>query len=237
MNIEIQQLSLLPGDTSSKEVNFNEEITILESDNVGVVRTRTFDSNDDFLAQTETLKIAGKIDGDDAYNSSTSMRSLGSPQLKTAQRTAPLEDDKASLASQRSKKCRKVWITVVKEFPREKVGITFATIENKLVVTGVSPSGLLRGAPVLPGDTILSINGVNFSRDPDAEYAFAMVSRTPGELLFEILKTGYVIGVGKAQPKSCLGRFACNRSVKTSNGMYLEKDDDDGDTLSISMIE
>jgi C-terminal processing protease CtpA/Prc len=237
VDIEIQQLSLRPTTIPEKQTNFNDGITILESNNVGVVRTRTFDSNDDFLTQSETLKIAGKVDKEDPYNSSASMRSLDIPMVRRTQSSTPKEDDRSSLALQRTKKFRKVWITVVKEHAREIVGISFTTIQNKLIVTDVSPSGLLRGAPVLPGDTILSINGVNFSRDPNAEYAFALVVRAPKELLFEVLKTGYVIGVDKVEPKSCLRRLACNRSRKDQGVMYLEKEDDDGETLSMSMIE
>ncbi|KAL3919830.1 MAG: hypothetical protein SGILL_003555 [Bacillariaceae sp.] len=233
VNIAIQQLSLLPADVPAEQSDFNEEITILESNDVGVVRTRTFDSNEDLLAGSKNLKIAGTLDEQETIDVSTRSRSLaGHWQMPIQQQEDEDDDGKASLPSLRSRRARKVWVTLVKEHSREKVGITFAAIEDKLIVTDVSPSGLLRDAPVCAGDTILSINGFNFRGDPDAQYASALVAKAPDELLFEILKTGYAIGHDKAQSKSCLGRMACSRS-KEQDTLYLARDGKDDGTLSM----
>jgi C-terminal processing protease CtpA/Prc len=87
-------------------------------------------------------------------------------------------------------KRQKVWITVTRG-KGQKVGINLATLNDKLVVTKLSSSGLLRNAPLVPGDTILSINKVDFRLNPNAKEAYLLVNDAPKHITFEILKTGY----------------------------------------------
>jgi C-terminal processing protease CtpA/Prc len=108
-------------------------------------------------------------------------------------------------------KRQKIWITVTRG-KGQKVGINLATLNGKLVVTKVSSSGLLRNAPLMTGDTILSINRVDFRLNPNAKEASLLVNDAPKHITFEILKTGYDSndksdGVGT---KTCvLGSFLC----------------------------
>jgi C-terminal processing protease CtpA/Prc len=238
--VDIQQLSLYPIEVSSADSKPQDNITILAHDTVGVVRTRTFDSNDDFIAQTGTLKIAGRLDNTSVSGDWTE----NAPEID-ANREA-LVIPASSLADGGSptpnppKKHRKVWVTIRKEYPSEKVGITFAALEKRLIVTNVSPSGLLRGTPVLPGDTILSINGADFSVDPDARYAFELVCMAPEEVLLEVLKTGYAIDAKNHDSKSCLRRpFGCGQKKTQEYAVRLERypKDDDGETLSTSLAD
>lgn len=108
-------------------------------------------------------------------------------------------------------KGQKIWITVMRGKQRT-IGINFATCNNKLMVTKVSSSGLLRKAPIVPGDTILSINKVDFRCDPNAKKAFMLVKSSSKKLIFEILKTEYE-AEGKKKDvitRSCvLGSFPC----------------------------
>jgi hypothetical protein len=46
---------------------------------------------------------------------------------------------------------KKIWVTVTKVNKNQQLGISLAAINNSLVVTRVLPSGMLCGAPVLPG--------------------------------------------------------------------------------------
>jgi len=109
-------------------------------------------------------------------------------------------------------KCQKVWITVTRGYQGQKVGVDLATLDDKLIVTKVSSSGLLRNAPLIPGDTILSINRVDFRFKPNVEEATSFVNDAPTQITFEILRTGHKAnekrsGVGT---KSCaFGSFPC----------------------------
>lgn len=241
VNIELQQLSLYPTDFPSKESSLKECTTILEPDNVGVVRTRTFDSNDEFLKQRETMRISGNVDHHPPRNAR--LKEDSDPKDPRVEKpTAPTNLDIVGddIGPPKTKQHRKVWVAIKKEFPNEKVGISFASLERRLIVTNVSPSGLLRATPVLPGDTILSINGVDFSRDPDVKYAFELVSGAVEEVLLEILKTGFPVNVESDTTNKCLWRkFGCGQRTKQEYAVRLERypNDEDGDTLNTELAD
>jgi len=119
------------------------------------------------------------------------------------------------------KKRQKVLVTVTKDHKGQKIGLDFAFIHDKLVVTDVHPKGLLRNAPLTYGDVILSINGVNFDKEPNAKDAYGAVKNAPKKVTLEILKVEYAqqkpdnIGVAK---KSCIpGTLICSRRKKTES--------------------
>ncbi len=124
------------------------------------------------------------------------------------------------LESQKVKKKRqKVLVTVTKDRPGQKIGLDFALVDDKLVVTDISSKGLLRNAPLFYGDTILSINGVSFAKEPVAKEAYNLVKNAPKKVTLEILKVQYDhkkpdnIGVAT---KSCIpGPLLCGRRKKT----------------------
>jgi hypothetical protein len=213
VNIEVHQLSLYPLEISSDDPNQQDNSTSHERNNDENVRPRVFCSNDHMIYQTCTPKIAGKLLG---IRSIWGLRRKDeSIFMKSSRKNdvseAPVPNDHS-----------KVWIRVTKEHPSEKVGISFATLEKNLVVTNVSPSGLLRGTPILPGDTVLSINRVDFRVDPDARYAFELVSMATDEVLFEVLKTGYTVDVDTIESISCLGRhFGCRRKKRQEHIVRL----------------
>jgi len=112
------------------------------------------------------------------------------------------------------KKRQKVLITVTKRNKGQKIGIEFTLLNNKLVVSEVSPTGLLRNAPLVFGDTILSINGVSFKIDPIAKEAFSLIKNAREKVTLEILKTEYKRDVGVSN-KSCMSPlFWSRRSTK-----------------------
>ncbi|KAG7361548.1 PDZ domain containing protein [Nitzschia inconspicua] len=239
IRMELQPLSLFPTEISSKESKLKDNITVLEADSVGVVRTRTFDSNDDFISQTGTLKISGKLEavpvGEEKWNAGTVRKTPVRNGLPESQ-----DEDEAIIPSPTPKNHRKVWVTVKKSHPSEKVGISFAALERRLIVTNICPSGLLRGTPVLPGDTILSINGVDFSLDPDVKYASELVATATEDVLLEILKTGYAVDVDNNNSKSCFRRkFGCGQHKRQEYAVRLVRHskEDDGETYDSSLAD
>eukprot|EP00536_Pseudo-nitzschia_multiseries_P012155 jgi/Psemu1/290108/fgenesh1_pg.448_\ len=87
-----------------------------------------------------------------------------------------------------SEKRQKLRIIVTKESKGQDVGIGLKVLNNDLIVTKTSSKGLLRNAPLVYGDVVLSINGVSFRNDPDANEALKVVKDTLGQVTFEILK-------------------------------------------------
>jgi len=114
-------------------------------------------------------------------------------------------------------------ITVTKEYKGQKIGIDFAMLNNKLVVTEVSPKGLLRNAPLVFGDTILSINGVSFRQDPDAKEAYSLIKKAPEKVTIEILKTEYAHDRGNsgASTKSCIPTTLFCRRKKSDHKTHF----------------
>jgi C-terminal processing protease CtpA/Prc len=128
-------------------------------------------------------------------------------------------------------KRQKIWITVTRG-KGQKVGINLASLNEKLVVTKLSSSGLLRNAPLVPGDTILSINKVDFRLNPDAKEAYLLVNDAPKHVTFEILKTGYDSNdkSNDVGTKTCvLGSFLCvagrRRRVNDSHPLSTKFDE------------
>ena len=128
-------------------------------------------------------------------------------------------------------KLQKIWITVTRG-KGQKVGINLATLDEKLVVTKLSSSGLLRNAPLVPGDTILSINKVDFRRNPNAKEAYLLVKDAPKYVTFEILKTGYDSSdkSNDVGTKTCVfGSFLCvtgrRRRVNYSHPLSTKLDE------------
>jgi C-terminal processing protease CtpA/Prc len=250
---EIQQLSNCSFAIPTVPVaTFDEKgRTVSEPESVGVVRTRTFDSNDDFLNQTGTLKISGKLEPtmeEEELNESSltveasNLKGLrGTGELGTTGSLRSQEGDRNDFRRKTNKKLQRLLIVVTKDYQSQQVGIHFTTFNGKLLVTKVSPWGLLRGAPVIPGDTILSINKVSFRVSPDENKAFRVVNDSPRDVAFEILKTGKTIkkdGSG-VSTKSCLvDVLRCGRRPRDEDSVCVPGNghhQDDADTLS--MIE
>lgn len=144
-------------------------------------------------------------------NASASVNSSATTLRREHQFESPAKSlqllDKGKESKQRgSRKRQKVLVTVTKEYQRQKIGIDFAILNKKLVVTEVSPTGLLRNAPLGFGDTILSINGVSFQLDPVAHEAASIIKNSPKRVTIEILKTENTIHKGHVdvKTKSCL---------------------------------
>jgi membrane-associated protease RseP (regulator of RpoE activity) len=263
--LEIQEISMYQPILPVNELVSEKEARIIEPLSVGVVRTRTFDSNDDFFRETESLKISGKVAGtteEGKVNESaitveasnvngngvfSSYDSIDHNQ-GTKSRVLRMDNSDTSplhIRPRKSKnKPRKLWITVTKEHQRQQVGISFAAVNQRLLVTKVKRSGMLHGTPLVPGDTILSINKVDFRSDPNPEEAFRVVTASPVEVTLEILKTGYIAddhtsGIGI---KSCLqGPFLCTRRKKeqyslNQAGLDNQKDECDTASLSVSVV-
>lgn len=115
------------------------------------------------------------------------------------------------------KKRQKVLVTVTKEHQKQKIGIDFAVLNNKLVLTEVSSTGLLRNAPLVFGDTILSINGVSFQLDPNLKEAFSVIKSAGRKVTLEILKTEHSFHKRnvRVSTKSCIpAPLFCNRRRK-----------------------
>ena len=81
------------------------------------------------------------------------------------------------------------FITVSKSSPDQEVGLAMKVVHGALRVTEVSPTGLLAGKPILPGDTVAAINGKSFIANPDAQEAAKIVSNALTVINFEIKAT------------------------------------------------
>lgn len=115
------------------------------------------------------------------------------------------------------KKRQKVLVTVTKDRPSQKIGLDFALLNDKLVVTDINPKGLLRNAPLVYGDTILSINGVSFRQEPVAKEAYDIIRSAPKKVTIELLKVEYYDHIpakndeSGVSSKSCIPSFMCRR--------------------------
>jgi hypothetical protein len=251
-----------------QQITQENKVRIVEPESVGKVRTRTFDSNDDFLRQTANLEISGnsitpagegkmnesaitiEASNVNCHDENSFDVNSNSSYLYVKNHLQRKEDSGATSIHIRPRKTnhrpRKLWMTVRKEFQHQQVGISFAVVNQRLLVTKVSPSGMLRGTPLVPGDIILSINKKDFRSDPHPEEAFRLVKEAPFEVILEILKTGYVADdqISGLGTKSCLhGPFLCARSRKKgedhldSTRLAKQKDDDETGSFSISVVK
>lgn len=121
------------------------------------------------------------------------------------------------------KKRQKVLVTVTKDRPSQKIGLDFALLNDKLVVTDINPKGLLRNAPLVYGDTILSINGVSFRQEPVAKEAYDIIRSAPKKVTIELLKVEYYDHIpakndeSGVSSKSCIPSFMCRRRKKVQH--------------------
>jgi hypothetical protein len=82
-------------------------------------------------------------------------------------------------------------LTVTKKHPSQEVGISMGTVKGILYVTRLSPTSLFVGKPILPGDTILSINNISFRKDAATKDAFAAIVNAPSTVTIKLKKTAY----------------------------------------------
>lgn len=119
-----------------------------------------------------------------------------------------------------------VRVTVTKRNPKEEVGISVHTLNGALYVSKVSPTGLLVGKPILPGDIILSINNENFRKNPNAKDAFSLILHARDSVTFEVLKmSNNTIGRGidGGRKLGFCKRLMCSQRVsqqKQSNSYF-----------------
>jgi C-terminal processing protease CtpA/Prc len=88
-----------------------------------------------------------------------------------------------------------VTVTVTKSNRSQYVGIDLVVVNDTLCVAGVGKNGLLLGKPVLPGDTVLEINGHDFRRNPSARRAQSILSNATKSIRFTILRTSMLKGL------------------------------------------
>ena len=80
-------------------------------------------------------------------------------------------------------------LTVTKKDSSQEVGISMGTVKGVLYVTRLSATSLFVGKPILPGDTILSINNISFRKDAATKDAFAAIVNAPNTVTIELKKT------------------------------------------------
>ena len=180
---------------TKRDVNRNNII------DVGDEESKKFDASDD-TSTLESDKDNRKTT--EINSSSSSKREEHDYDSLASCLKIPVEGKDARKKS--STKRQKVLVTVTKEYQKQNIGIEFALLNNKLVVNEINPRGLLRNAPLVFGDTILSINGISFQDDPILKEAFDLVKNAPRKVTLEILKTKIIYrkedsGVGT---KSCI---------------------------------
>lgn len=119
-----------------------------------------------------------------------------------------------------------VTITVTKSSESQNIGMSLVASKGVLYVKKISPGSLLVGKPVLPGDTVIAINGHGFRRNPNVREATSVIMNSPDTISFQILKTslrGQGVGKDRGIPKKRLGRFSCNKRLKDPEEL-TEKD-------------
>ncbi|VEU43397.1 unnamed protein product [Pseudo-nitzschia multistriata] len=149
-----------------------------------VLKTRSFDSYDSVSKKQADVSHSEKLKGNE--ENSSLEKALASGQEKQVGRYAPQRRQNSPVnTSERrqnspvntperrqnssvntpvrrknsSVNYQKLRVTVTKDEKKQTVGISLATVNNKLIVTEISAKGLLRHSPLVHGDTILAING------------------------------------------------------------------------------
>ncbi|CAJ1900259.1 unnamed protein product [Cylindrotheca closterium] len=97
-----------------------------------------------------------------------------------------------------------VTVTVFKKNMDDRIGINvgLSRVDHKdrLVVTKISPNGLLSDSAIEEGDVIMSINSHSFLDNPHTEDALAIVTQSLGIIAFEVLKRGKTNGERASSP-------------------------------------
>ena len=176
--------------------------------------------------QLDLQKSLSMLEMAEQSQKSTSMnRSVenqgGEQEYKMTSNSLLLHDEGGESKQKGSTKRQKVLVTVTKDHPGQKIGLDFALLDDKLVVTDVSPKGLLRNAPLVYGDTILSINGVSFQQEPIPKEAYDLIKQARKKVTIEILKVQYahnnaISGANNGvSTKSCIpATLICGRRKK-----------------------
>ena len=114
-----------------------------------------------------------------------------------------------------------VTIIVNKPNRSQYVGIDLVVVNDTLCVSGVRENGLFLGKPLLPGDTVLEINGHDFRRNPSARRAQSILSNATKSVRFTILKTSMLKGLHGDQ------RMLPSRSLRLNCFKCKKGSDDD----------
>lgn len=114
-----------------------------------------------------------------------------------------------------------VTIAVKKTSKSQNVGISLLVSKGVLYVKKISSNGLLVGKPILPGDTVIAINGNDFRRNPSVRVAQTTISNASKSVSFEILKTSLreisVIDKVDLTEKRLKKSFCCNKRADHSD--------------------
>jgi type II secretory pathway component PulC len=120
-----------------------------------------------------------------------------------------------------------VTITVDKKSKSQNVGISLVASEGVLYVKKISAGGLLVGKPILPGDTVIAINGRDFRSNPSVKEASSTILNSFKTLSLKILKTS-LTGGGRGKelvtPKiRGVSRFCCSKPMDHSDKSATRK--------------
>jgi PDZ domain len=119
----------------------------------------TEDSQPDYENEKLTI-ISLSDDGENQFDNRSKSESTNASSSKSARMKEPMRAEKMSrdgsvadksTSEKVKQRPKRIWVTVKKENKKQQVGISLATMNGFLVVTKVSPTGILRGAPILPG--------------------------------------------------------------------------------------
>lgn len=164
------------------------------------------------------------IEAEETEKSVSMNKSGESARYQTPSNSFASHVDGGDLKQRVPKKRQKVLVTVTKDRPAQKIGLDFSLLNNKLVVTDINPKGLLRNAPLVYGDSILSINGVSFRNEPVAKQAYDIIRNARKKVTIELLKVEYYDhrttpnnDESGASSKSCIPSFMRRRRRKVEH--------------------
>lgn len=218
IEIEYQRLqNLTEGEAKSIPVARMESF---RPDGTKCTRTETWNPDGSILVRIEEVGPLNPVDAavatlhsGDGLNPDVSHISTGSSHFQAVS---------TSFSGGRSPPLEPISITVHKSKRFPVVGLDLVVTNGLLRVAGIAQGGLLFGKPLLPGDTVLEINGQDFRKNPSVRRAESVLSRATKSITFTILKTSLLTRMDRerkaysTRKKGFLNRLTCGKTRKGS---------------------
>jgi membrane-associated protease RseP (regulator of RpoE activity) len=200
IEIEYQRLQNLIEEEGIKNIPVD-RMESFRPDGTKSIRTETRNPDGSVLVRIEEVGPANPVDtaltslgsGKDASPDISRISSDTSRGLPRNSSSFEAIATSTSFGQQRS--LEPVYVQVNRSKRFQNVGIELVVANGALCVARVSKGGLLFGKPIIPGDTVLEINGQDFRTNPSARRAHAVLSKATTSVSFTIVRTSLLKGM------------------------------------------
>lgn len=183
------------------------------------IRTETRNPDGSVVVRIEEVGPSNPIDAavSDVGSANRSFADTSATSSVSIRNSSFLEAIASGVSDGQSSALEPVSVTVNKSKKSQDVGIHVTVISGSLFVTRVSKNGILFGKPILPGDTILDINGYDFRASPSTRRAQSILCKATKSITFTLLKTSLLTsqakkqGVAKSPQKGIIHRLTCRK--------------------------